>query len=151
MEGPNGNRSRAMTVFEWTEDLETGIGAIDRDHRGLFALVNDLHDKARHGTEESLDVTLDALVDYVDAHFDREEALMAEAGYDGLADHRIVHQRLAAKVAAYRKAYEAHPDRFDMDDFMGFLASWLADHIRRKDMDYLPAVKGAALDDANWK
>jgi len=140
-----------MVTFKWSKEFETGIGAIDRDHKGLFALINDLHDKVQYGSMDTLTVTLDALAAYVDAHFEREEALMEAAGYDGLATHLTTHRRLADKVSAYRKAFERDPRAFDLEDFMAFLADWLGNHIRRADMDYLAAVKAADIDDAKLR
>ncbi len=133
-----------MPIIEWSDDYKTGNRDIDKDHWGLFALINDLNDKVADGVAEtSIAVTLEALAVYVDVHFEREEALMEACGYEGLAEHKILHRRLADKVRAYEAAYRNDPTTFDYADFIGFLAYWLKNHILVSDMDYVPAIHGS--------
>lgn len=137
-----------MPMFPWSKEYETGIDAIDRDHWGLFALINDLHDKVDAGAYDTLGVTIQAPIDYVNVHFDREEWLMEEAGYLDLETHRLAHRRVADKVAGYQRQFEAAPEAFDLDGFLAFLSLWLSDHIIKTDMAYVPAMKAAGIDAA---
>lgn len=132
-----------MTFIMWSADYETGNHDIDQDHRGLFALINDLHDKAKDGVpEESIGVTIEALVDYVNIHFEREEILMSACGYAGLENHKAAHRKLALRIRFHKDCFDRHPESFDKEDFMSFLAEWLSNHILVKDMDYVPDIKG---------
>ncbi len=89
-----------MSYIEWSDDLKTGNRQIDAEHWGLFALVNDLHDKLQAGSADaSIQATIEALVGYVESHFEFEEALMATGGYPDLEAHKQVHQRLTGRVA----------------------------------------------------
>jgi len=136
-----------MPFIEWSKEYETGNRDVDVDHRGLFALINDLHDKMEDGAAEaSVGVTIGALEDYVKIHFDREETLLTACGYKDLERHKAVHRNLEAQVAAYRSAYEDDPAAFDMAGFMEFLSEWLTHHILKTDMAYVPFVKGRVSD-----
>ncbi len=128
-----------MAYFEWSDNLKTGNREIDAEHWGLFALVNDLHDKLQAGAADtSIEATFEALVAYVDSHFEREEALMAAGGYPDIEAHRQAHQRLTGRVLAYRVAYADDAKGFDYYGFMDFLGDWLRGHIMKDDMAYLP-------------
>lgn len=134
-----------MAFVKWSPEYETGYRDIDSDHRSIFALINHLDDKVNEGdSDASIKTTLEALIKYVDTHFEREEALMAACGYSELDAHKAVHRQLAGRVAFYKDSYDRGPEVFDMDDFMYFLAQWLSDHILLADMDYVSVIKGTA-------
>ena len=131
-----------MTFIEWSDDYNTGIFDIDKEHRRLFALINDIYDKAEVGSAEtSVKATIEALVDYVNYHFDREETLMDACCYHDTESHKLEHRRLRSQVEAYRTLYERNPESFDMADFIEFLIYWIQDHILQSDMAYVPYVR----------
>ena len=139
-----------MPYIEWSDDYKTGHREIDAEHWGLFALVNDLHDKLQAGAADaSIQATIEALVAYVDSHFEREEALMAAGGYPDIEAHRQFHQRLKGRVLAYRDAYADDPHGFDYYRFMDFLGDWLRGHIMKEDMAYIPYLPEDAATQSN--
>lgn len=126
-----------MTFVEWSDDFKIGEDEIDREHWGLFAIINDLSDKKIQGAgPESVSATIDALVAYVDVHFEHEERLMQRSRYPGLEGHIELHRRLAGRIAEYKFAYDRDPERFDYEAFMAFLAEWLTDHILHDDLKF---------------
>lgn len=131
-----------MSLIEWSDNYKTGIPDIDKEHRHLFALINDLHDRVSSGsTDTAIKATIDALVDYVDYHFTREEALLDACTYPGAKDHKRQHRKLQKKIEGYKKTYIEGPIDFDFEEFMGFLVYWLEGHILATDMDYVPSVQ----------
>jgi hemerythrin len=129
--------------IEWSDDYLTGVPAIDGEHRALFALINDLHDKAFEGfSEKSVKGTIAALVDYVDYHFKGEEGIMETCDYDDIENHKAGHRKLQRQLETYRLSYQDDPGSFDMADFLDFLTYWLKDHILQTDMAYVPYVHG---------
>ena len=131
-----------MARLEWSPKYLTGIDAIDSDHQGLFRAINDLHDRLA-GASEAKDVedTLNMLVDYVDAHFAREEALMQAADYPDVVEHTSTHRRISRQVHDYQTACEENGRIIDVDAFLDFLGNWLKGHIAMTDTDYIPYVK----------
>lgn len=124
-----------MTIVEWSDDFKIGEAEIDREHWGLFALINDLSEKRAQGAAaHSIEATIDALAGYVDVHFEHEERLMRDIGYPDLDAHLRAHEGLARKVGDHKAAFEADPARFDYDAFMEFLSVWLGRHILKEDM-----------------
>jgi len=131
-----------MPCVKWSDEYSTGIPDIDREHRGLFALINDLYDKVEAGSAEtSVKATIEALVDYVNYHFDKEEILMTACKYADLDNHVAGHRRLQNQLQAYERSYSQDPEKFDMADFMSFLIYWLKVHILEADMAYVPHVQ----------
>ena len=131
-----------MAFIEWSDDYNTGIPDIDKEHRGLFALINDLYDKVQTGSAEtSIKATIEALDAYVNYHFDREEILMDACGYPDRENHKIEHRKLQNQMEAFSRSYASHPQLFDLADFMGFLTGWLKGHILRSDMAYIPYIE----------
>lgn len=126
-----------MAIVEWSDDFKLGEAEIDREHWGLFALINDLSDKHAQGAgDASITSTIDALAAYVDVHFEHEERLMRSVGYPELDSHIELHVALARRVEEYKAAFERQAARFDFNGFTAFLTEWLTDHILHEDMQF---------------
>jgi len=86
-------------MTRWTSDLATGNPAIDRDHRELVDIVDQLKAAAAGGDQKAqLSHALDVFRDHVLRHFPAEEAEMEAKGYPGLAKHRQAHAVLSTLV-----------------------------------------------------
>lgn len=121
----------------WSSELETGIGFIDRDHRVLVDLLNQVTDAIGDPEERAvLGSVLNSLAEYTKYHFGREEKLQELAGYPHLQAHRQRHVELAGRVDDIRSRYEADPDSVRGEEVRAFLRSWLVEHILREDMSY---------------
>ena len=132
-----------MPFVERSNNYATGIPRIDKDHRSLFMLINNLHDKAAQGfPDESVKATIDALVDYVEYHFTNEEDIMDRCGYDDIESHKAGHRNLQRLLESYRLSYLDDPKLFDVAGFVEFLKQWLQSHILTSDMAYIPYVQG---------
>ena len=78
--------------MEWTVDLAVGIEKIDEQHRELFKRINDLLIAIReHRCKNEIDGTIRFLDDYAKFHFSEEEKRMADAGYERLEAHKLLH------------------------------------------------------------
>ena len=131
-----------MSFVEWSDTYQTGVPDIDREHKQLFSIINDLHDRVSSGSDgASIKATIAALVDYVNYHFAREEALLETCGYAHIIDHIENHRKLQGDIVSYSKSYSDNPETFDIDDFMRFLANWLKGHILETDMEYVPSIR----------
>ena len=130
-----------MPIVEWTEELSVGVPALDRDHRHLIELLNQLHDVIRRNdASEVVGAVLVELAHYTAHHFAAEEELMARAGFPGLDAHRRTHAMLRQRVHDYEMEYRDSPRNVIAAELFDFLCDWLIHHIKTEDMEYRVAV-----------
>lgn len=128
--------------IEWQARYETGIPEVDDDHRRLVGLINDLDDALAEGGEFGrIGGIIDALVDYADYHFSREEAMMARAGFDDLAEHAVSHADFGHFLGQLVGGCILSPSRETALQIHEYLQDWLVDHILAEDMKYVPLLR----------
>ena len=92
-----------MPLLQWTADLSVSVQSLDTDHKIIITLINQLNDAIQAGEpKDTVSQVLDALLDYTDYHFSREEALMAACGYPDLDAHKRTHATMRAQVRDIR-------------------------------------------------
>ncbi len=124
-------------LIEWSKDLETGVTFVDADHKVLINLLNQVDDCIDENEETTvLGSVLDALVEYTDYHFLREEKMMELCGYTGLGTHKATHRVLSTQVREVYEGFQADPASVRPIDIRDFLQSWLVDHIMGSDFAY---------------
>jgi hemerythrin len=131
-----------MPIIHWTPDLSVGVGSIDTDHKLLISLINQLDDAIR-GSEPKQTVSrvLDALLNYTDYHFAREESLMRASGYPDIDAHSRAHATLRAQVHNIRSRYRRNAESIRAQEVLSFLKNWLTAHIIGRDKLYAPFVQ----------
>ena len=129
-------------MLYWDDALSTGVQVIDDDHRTLFGLLNNLQ-VATDNVEEAwrVPMAVDALNDYAEKHFQREEALMLLCGYTALPRHQDEHLKFRNVVAGLRTLYGMCPELISLDGLNQFLISWLTDHIAVNDHSYVAQMR----------
>jgi len=136
-----------MPAITWTNHLSVGVHPIDTDHKLLISLINQLHDAIDDGLgDETVGSVLNALCDYTDYHFGREEALMAACGYPDLDAHKRIHAQLAGKVKGLRDDFLKGGKEILGEDVLEFMKTWLTDHILGIDKRYQPFMDGKGED-----
>jgi hemerythrin len=81
---------------------------MDRQHKHLIDLINNLHEQMLAGEANAvLGQLLDSVLNYTATHFAAEEALMARMGYPGLARHRAEHEELTHRATNFAKEWRA--------------------------------------------
>nr|NIQ10344.1 hemerythrin family protein [Gammaproteobacteria bacterium]NIR95202.1 hemerythrin family protein [Gammaproteobacteria bacterium] len=87
-------------LFVWDDNCNIGIDEIDKDHKGLVNLINDLYEAMQDGTGGALLLPIfSALKHYTETHFAREERLMVESDAPDQENHFQEHKRMVAKLA----------------------------------------------------
>lgn len=126
--------------FVWDTRYATGIHEIDSQHQRLFGLTNQLLQAAAANSGNSVLAELLAqLEEYAGTHFSHEESIMEWAGYEDVAEHRVLHAQLRDELDYF--ADELKKGALSPHELAEFVQSWLAKHIIHEDMRYLPAVK----------
>lgn len=129
--------------IEWSKSLEIGIDFVDADHKILINLLNQVNDCVEQHEEGTVvGSVLDALVDYTDYHFFREEKMLEACGYLDILEHQGTHKDLSAQVHRIYTDYNRDPWDVDPQDILAFLKSWLTDHILGHDFAYKSLCSG---------
>ncbi len=133
-------------ILHWNDGFLVGIPSIDRQHRRLFELMNQVYHQFRdREPDATVKITIDELVQFARQHLSDEEALMERAGYSDLEGHRITHQRLLAELGERVQAYQESSSREALIELLWFLKNWLVDHIFRVDKAYSEELIAAGI------
>ncbi len=130
-----------MSFLKWTEDLETSIPAIDREHKKLVGLINELYEAMREGKgNEMLGSIIGNLSRYTVTHFKNEEKIFEKFGYPQADNHIRLHQLFVKKVADFEEKFNSNKLSLTLE-VLDFLKTWLADHIKGADQSYAKYLK----------
>ncbi|MEI8393824.1 MAG: hemerythrin family protein [Rhodospirillaceae bacterium] len=114
-------------LIEWNPAFETGVEWLDRDHRQvidlgnqLYELLNDTH------TEAMINGLLDQFCSYFSHHLVEEEHIMEMIHYPDLDSHRKDH----AHIISVLDRFTSRPvDLMIVDEMSGLLLNWLVVHL----------------------
>ncbi len=120
-------------AFVWGDQFSVGVDEIDRQHRALMDMANELKfeldGKRSFKTARRI---LKGLIDYTTTHFSYEEQLMDQTDYGEVEQHKALHKRLVEDVLKYNERVE-HGDEEVMGELMSFIKGWLIEHIQKTD------------------
>jgi len=143
-----------MPLFPWSQKYSVGIAAMDKQHRELVSLLNQIHKAILSGHSDGVTwEMLDRLALYTVRHFEAEEQLMSSVDYPEYTSHCQAHRKLTDRVEHFIATREAGNSvhNFEMAEF---LANWLNSHILGADKLYgewilLRQVKDADLSEVD--
>jgi hemerythrin len=119
---------RAPFVVEWREAFKTFIPKVDDEHKYLFLLVKALD-------LQSIETTVNELLNYVIEHFGNEQALMEQSGYPDFKEHLKLHESFAMTVGEFLGSGDAWSEE-RVQELRRFLNKWLIGHIMTHDMRF---------------
>lgn len=126
-----------MELFEWNNNLETGIGLVDRQHRKLIDITNSLGGllSTDNIQREDLEKVFQELIDYTKYHFDEEEKVMESYNLDKrhISSHKEVHKTFIQDVLELKKEF-VEENKETSKNLFDFLTNWLVYHILGADM-----------------
>lgn len=83
-------------LFAWSDSYDVGIEEINRQHKVLIEIINEIINLQQNGrSKELIRRVLDGMIDYTVNHFGYEEYLMQKTGYPEFDEHHARHERLA--------------------------------------------------------
>lgn len=133
-------------AIEWREDLATGIGEIDAQHKELFSRINSLREACSkgQGREEVLKLLL-FLDDYIKTHFAAEEELQKIHGYPGHLAHREEHRSFVREVDNLECQFQREGASIGLVIWANrTMTEWLIQHISKVDREFAEFVRGKA-------
>ena len=118
-----------MKTIEWRDEFNINVDEIDRQHRRMAELVNELHRAAIEKEDASVvSGVLDELLAYTRHHFKTEERLMLEHEYPDYQAHKNEHDDLLDKLeCVVRKISGGHGPVFAAE--VDVSADWVMVHM----------------------
>lgn len=121
----------------WTEELRTGIDAIDRQHRSIFNKANEIFDLGSQSKAEDIEKIFIFLMNYANNHFYEEEVLMIENSYEDFIDHRRKHNYFIEEIyRIYQNTKEENSEE-NLNELKVLIIEWLANHISGDDKKFI--------------
>ena len=119
---------KAPFVITWRDGFKVNIEQVDQEHQHLFKLIAALN-------LESVEQTVEELLEYVVTHFSNEQALMEKSQYPAFEAHLKLHEEFGNQVAEFLGNGEPWTeDR--VKELRRFLNKWLIGHIMTHDMRF---------------
>lgn len=144
-------QSNEEVFFKWSPEYSVNIKTIDSQHQELVRILNHLFIAvSKREGDKVIAGILDALMGYTKTHFALEERLMQQARYSDLEAHKLEHKKLIEELDRLCKKHllEEKPIYFEM---LGFLKSWLKEHIQGVDTKYSTELQKAGFAFAEWE
>ncbi|MGE4343810.1 MAG: bacteriohemerythrin [Geoalkalibacter sp.] len=127
-----------MPLIEWDESFSVNIDRIDREHRKLIDLINQLNEAMlEQKAQKAMTAIVTEMVDYAQTHFATEELYMEEFHYPDLDLHRVEHQKFIEKTDELCRRVSQGEFVLSLE-VMRFLRDWLKSHILGTDKKYAP-------------
>lgn len=129
-----------MAFVEWNEALSLGDETIDRQHKGLVALINQMHEHLdAPDKEEQVMRCITSMYLYAKEHFWDEEALMDRVGYPDKARHAALHREFVQKTHGLTDCCLLSEAPYA--ELLNFLVAWFSEHVSTEDAKLVAYAK----------
>ena len=124
-------------MYEFKKEFLTGIEMIDREHKRLFEIAENLYQlKCREYVTDKYDhirEILTELRDYTMTHFEHEEAYMKSISYKRMFSQLSQHDALRETISGWDlDAIDEDQDEA-IGDMLNLITDWLVNHILNED------------------
>lgn len=130
-------------LVQWRKQLSVGNEEIDRQHKRLINLINEMYNSLVTGRgKDTIRWVMDELVDYTKTHFGYEESFMAKIEYPYIAEHLHEHEGLTEQVLELsRRSMLPDVEMGLVLETLNFLKDWLMRHIIASDLKCIKYAK----------
>ncbi|KXG77087.1 bacteriohemerythrin [Thermotalea metallivorans] len=127
-------------MFKWKDIFSCNVAEIDKQHQKLFELGTKLYQiiSIKDGSDHYDEImeVLEELKNYTIYHFQYEEQLMEQYGYEELALHKEEHKAFINKILALEAQDIDEEQRKVTMDLIVFISNWIEQHILKSDFRY---------------
>lgn len=135
-----------MSFLEWSPEFGMGVEIFDKEHQGLVAILNELHDALLAGEDRvGLQKICIKLMEHAIQHFKHEERYFDDWAYPERLEHLAAHQTLRRELFAMQDRLLADPDVAGLAAMSEFLRHWLTKHILDDDRRYGEFLRAKGL------
>jgi hemerythrin-like metal-binding protein len=123
----------------WDDAYSVNFEPIDKQHKELVKMINDLFDNCKKGAvtaDKAFLQTIKKAADYAKNHFSDEDKYMVQAGFPKLTEHRKQHDDFVETV--FKSINEFEAGKTAPIELAQFLKKWLLNHIAISDKQYVP-------------
>ncbi|WP_018607637.1 bacteriohemerythrin [Uliginosibacterium gangwonense] len=113
--------------LSWSDLFSVNHPMIDDDHKTLIMKVNRIYEAIELKNKELITKSFTQLLDHTREHFAREEELMKQSAYPGLAAHATEHEKLLKELEAQEATLLTHKG-LRIESF-NVLKDWTVEHI----------------------
>jgi len=122
-----------LDLLKWDESYRVGVEEIDRQHRRLFDLLNELTLAVRSGhAEEIIGMVLTEMAAYADEHFKCEQLCLEK--HPDYQDHLLQHWEFTKNCMKLVLGFRQ--DREVAWDSLTYMTGWLRHHVLETDRRY---------------
>jgi len=124
-----------MKKWVWDLSYRIGFEHIDKQHKQLFSIANELLVQDHPlGYEKQIKITLQKIKEYIETHFTDEEIIMNKHNYPRLAEHKQRHNDIVNEMKKTMiKSNNMKDLHSNLDEL---LSKWIKVHILIEDMHF---------------
>jgi len=124
-----GSSISSKALIEWNEALTIDQGLIDRDHKHLFSLTDQLYSAIKLGFPKAgIETLLNDYIEFIALHFSHEEMLMESIRYPDIERHVLAHNVFFEKVCNLRTQYKRN-DKDIAGPISAYIGTYTFNHI----------------------
>ena len=129
-------------MVELTETFVLECEELDKDHKRLVEMVNDIAESIDKGLSGNFSGMVNEFVNFAKEHFYREEQFLEKNGYPEATTHHQHHQTLIDKMEHIQKfAASAETNELARESLKRELIYLLMDDLITTDMDFKNYIK----------
>lgn len=120
-------------ITVWKPEYELGIKTLDDDHKILVQHMNELETAMLVGQgKKALPELFHNLIEYTHMHFAKEEKIMQDRKFAGLAQHKKEHEEFLKKLRKFQQQFNEGNIAVSVD-VLNLLRDWLENHMLKSD------------------
>lgn len=120
------------TIYDWNQNLTTGIERIDSKHKEIYELTSQLWKATlAKKADKEIEKILEGIENYAAIHFFEEEEIMRATQYPNFAKHSKAHEQFSIFVQTVKQRLDTGEKI--TTEVMIFMSTWLRDHIEAED------------------
>ncbi|QZY54985.1 bacteriohemerythrin [Crassaminicella profunda] len=126
-------------MFEWKEEFEVNVKALDDQHKKLFQIGEEIFQTMKSDKLDKYDDIMKLVYElhnYTAYHFNDEERIAKENGIPLSQKHLEQHKAFLLKLMEVKTIDIDENQRDFLIDILGFVADWIANHILKTDKEY---------------
>lgn len=125
-----------MKRIEWHETYALGFPQLDKDHRRLLDLANEIIGALDDKDHEECQLRVEQFVEALRQHFPREERFLAEIEYPRLELHAGYHRQMLERAEEFRRVCERLGEEKGLTDQLEQLITALLADVRGGDLHF---------------